>query len=316
MSHNTISIVFGGSSMIGTELCDFLSLQDNKFFKSPADLINQEEVISEFQNNIFHGYKYNIYMLAGYNGGISFNREYPADIYYKTVMMNMNILQQCCAYRENINKVVTVLASCSYPDFGETVLEEDMIEQGLPNETVECHGLAKRTILQYSRQLYKQYGMKIVNTILTNCYGPGDRFDVNRTKVVGAVVKKICDAKFNDLKSVTFFGTGKPKREIMFCRDAAQALYDIGQTYDDFPNPVNIASDQEISIRDLVSKVCSIVGYDGDIVWNTLYPDGQMRKKLSTEKMKKYINTNITPLEIGLTETIRYYMNIGRFLDK
>lgn len=307
-----MSMVLGSESMIGKELCSLLPncVQiSHKYY----DLIDFESCRDAFDNIEWCNYK-EVYMLAGFNGNLNFCTENAAEIYYQTTQMNLNVLRCCQIYK--VDKVVSVIASCSYPDLGTRILEEKDINNGDCNISVEAHGYAKRTILHYSRQLYRQYGIKTVNAILTNCYGPGDRFDVSRTKVVGAVIKKLCDAKLNGQQEVTFFGTGSPKREIMFARDAAKALFQLGESYDDYMKPINVGSDQEIDILNLVLMVSDLVDYRGGINWDTSKPDGQMRKKLSTNKMKDYVSLDCTPLVEGLKETIQYYMDKGRFLER
>jgi len=307
-----MDLVLGADSMIGQQVCKLLpncrqishKHYDLRDFSSCQDAFDNLP-LNEF-NKIWH--------FAGYNGGIGFNLKNPADIYYNTSAINLNVLR--CCQQLKVDKLVTVIASCSYPDLGEKILEEKDLWDGLPNESVECHGLAKRTLHAYSRQLYKQYGLKTVNTILTNCYGPGDRFDVSRTKVVGAVVKKLCDAKLNNDREVTFFGTGRPKRELMYCQDAARCLVELSKNYDDYMNPVNVGSDEELEIGELVYLVARLVEYTGEILWDTNKPDGQMRKKLDTSKMKKYIDIDMTSIKDGLKNTIKYYQDKGRFLDR
>lgn len=295
--------------MIGKQLCSIVPHSvgiSHKYY----DLTKMDSCYEAFKS-----YKIaNVYHLAGLNGGIGMNLARPADIFYTTSQINLNVLRCCELFK--VNKVVSVLASCSYPDLGNKFLKEKDLWQGLPNDTVSCHGLAKRMLHGYSMQLFKQYKIKTVCAVLTNCYGPGDRFDLNRTKVVGATIKKVCDAKINSLPSITCFGTGAPLREIMHCRDAAQCLYELGNKYDDYLNPVNIGSDQEISIKDLVELVCKIVEYDGEVLWDTSKPDGQMRKKLCTFKMKQFVDHKMIDLEKGLEETIKYYMDTGRYLDR
>ena len=304
-----MNLILGCDSMIGKQLCNIVPYAVGISHKH-YDLTKMESCYEAFRS-----YKIaNVYHLAGLNGGISMNIERPADIFYTTSQINLNVLKCCELFK--VNKVISVLASCSYPDRGNQFLSEADLWQGSPNDTVECHGLAKRMLHAYSRQLHKQFKIKTICAILTNCYGPGDRFDLNRTKVVGAIVKKVCDAKINGAPSITCFGTGAPLREIMHCRDAAKCLYAIENTYKDYLNPINIGSDQEISIKDLVEIVKRLVGYDGEVIWDTSKPDGQMRKKLSTFKMKQYVDHKMIPLETGLEETIDYYMDIGRYLER
>jgi GDP-L-fucose synthase len=307
-----MNLILGPESMLGRQLCNILP-DVIQISHKHYDLVNFDSCRDAFENISYAKNKV-VYNLAGFNGGISFNIKNPAEIYYQTAQINLNVLRCCQIYK--VDKVISIIASCAYPDFGEKVLEEEDINKGEPNPSVECHGYAKRSLLYYSRQLHKQFGLRTINTILTNCYGPGDRFDVERTKVVGAVVKKLCDAKLNNIESIEFWGTGSPKREIMYCGDAAKSIIGISESYSDYMKPINIGSDQEITIKDLVETVAKLVDFKGEIKWDTNKTDGQMRKKLSTAKMKRYINVSMTPLVEGLQNTVDYYMEKGRFLNR
>ena len=172
-----MQLILGSESMIGRQLgamlphCVGISHQY-------YDLTNMDSCYDAFRTFQFK----TVYHLAGYNGGISLNLAKPADIFHTTSLINLNVLKCCQLFK--VEKVVNVLASCSYPDLGNKFLEEGDIFSGVCNPTVECHGMAKRLLLTYSRQLHKQFGIKTVNAILTNCYGPGDRFNLDRTKLV------------------------------------------------------------------------------------------------------------------------------------
>lgn len=254
-----------------------------------------------------------VYNCTGMNGGLPLNIAKPADIYYQSAQLNLNILQTCQMF--NVKKVVSIISACSYPDTDHEMKEEEFLN-GPPNKTVACHGHAKRTILAFGQSLNQQHGLAAISTILTNTYGPFDRFDLKRTKVVGAVVRKVCEAKENNAPHITFFGTGSPVRELIFAGDAASCLVQIANKYEDYQNPINIGSDQITSIRNLVEMVVELVGYTGEIHWDTEKPDGQAYRKLCTDKMKMYVDHKMTPFEDGLRKTIDYYLKIGRFLDR
>lgn len=304
-----MNLILGSSSMIGKQLCELVpdSIGIQHIYYDLTDLPSCYEIFKEYNFET-------VYHLAGYNGGISLNLAKPADIFYTTSQINLNVLR--CAQLFNVKRIVNVLASCSYPNLGNQFLRECDLFHGWPDPTVEPHGLAKRILLAYSRQLHKQYGLNTINAILTNCYGPGDRFNLSRTKVVGAAVRRICDAKRDNLPSVTFLGTGKPLREIMYCKDAASCLVKLAANYTDYMNPVNLGSNQEISIYDLAYKIKDLVGYNGEILWDESKPDGQMRKKLDTLKMSQWISHEMTPLDEGLQNTIKYYQEVGQYLDR
>lgn len=305
------NLVLGSESMLGRHLGkilpDYFGVTHKEF-----DLLDLEQCKSAFVQAEVDNETV-VYNLAGRNGGIIANLAIPADIYYESAQINLNILRCCQLF--NINRVVNIISACAYCDTT-TEMKEDELLNGYPNSTVECHGFAKRTIFEYSRQLHKQYGVKSICTVLTNCYGDYDRFDLNRTKVVGAVVRKMCEAVWYDLPQITFRGTGSAVREMMYAGDAAACLVKLADVYDDYMNPVNIGSGQTISIRELVNKISFMVGYKGDILWDTTQADGQAYRKLSTERMNKYISHEMTPFDVGLKNTIEYYRKVGRYLDR
>ncbi len=304
-----MDLILADDCMIGRQLSELLPNSVGTQHES-TDLTDMDQCI-----NVFKQYKYNtVYALSGLNGGIGMNLARGADIFYTTSLINLNVLKCCQVFK--VNRVVVPLASCSYPNLGNKFLTEDELWVGPSDPSVSSHGHAKRMIDEYGKQLFKQYGIKVIRPILTNCYGPGDRFNLERTKVVGACVRRLYDAHTTKQPSVTFYGSGKPLREIMYCRDAAACLIQLAEKYDDYMNPVNVGSDKEISIYDLVHLVKDIVGYEGKICWDTTKPDGQMRKKLSTTKMKKYVNHEMINLIDGLKKTVEYYREVGQYLDR
>lgn len=297
-------LVTGASSMIGRSIVDSLLKRNVNVipvFHKDVNLLEKEEVDSLFVDKMP---EYVIHA-AGYNGSIEWNRLYPADIFFKTAMMALNVLNT--AQKIGVKKTVSILASCSYPDKGESVLCEEDLWEGMCNSSVDCHGLSKRILDSYSRQISKQYKTMCVSCILTNCYGPYDSFHPLKTKVVGAFIKKFVDAKNQGLEEVICWGTGNPLRELMFSKDAGEAIVQVLENYNDFNVPINIASDVEVSMSELANVVAKEVGYQGKITWDTTKQDGQMRKKLNTEKMHNLLDVKITNLEQGIKETVKWY---------
>ena len=159
---------------------------------------------------------------AGYNGGIEFNRMYPADIFYSNTVMGLNI-HHACEYI-GVKKVLSIMTSCAYPDTGMDILSEDTFWDGLPNKTIRAHGIAKRT-LQIAAEAYNdQYELNAATVCVTNLYGPNDTFNLVRTKVVGALIRKFVEAVIEEEDTVECWGTGAPMREFMYVYDAAEAI--------------------------------------------------------------------------------------------
>ena len=241
---------------------------------------------------------------AGWNGGIEWNKKYPADIFYRTSQMALNVLKCCEQYK--IKKCLSILASCSYPNNQESVLKEDSLWDGAPNDTVECHGLSKRILDAYSPQLRKQHDLNAITVVLTNSYGPYDSYDLEKTKVVGALIRKFVEAAKNNSPKVECWGTGSPKREFMFCKDAGEAIVQALEKYNQ-AEPLNIGTGEEVTIKRLVDIIAGVVGYEGEIFWDTSKPDGQMKKLLDTTKMKSILDVDLVSLEDGIKQTIDWY---------
>lgn len=248
-----------------------------------------------------------VFHLAGYNGGIKFNLENPADIYHNNTMMAMNILDECLAF--GVTKVVSVVASCAYPHHFSLLAEQDFLD-GPPHESVACHGYAKRN-LQIASALYrKQYNLMAVCACPTTLYGPGDKFDPENSKVVSSLIAKFVKAKRENSPTVELWGTGTPMREVMYVEDAARLLVETMLYYDVSDIPLNLGSGQELSIYDLATLIATTVGYTGQLIWDCSKPDGQRRKRLELTRMFGYLrhqSYNITPLADGLARTVKWY---------
>ena len=244
---------------------------------------------------------------AGYNGGIEFNRMYPADIFYSNTIMGLNI-HHACEYL-GVKKVLSIMTSCAYPDTGMDVLSEETFWNGLPNKTIRAHGIAKRT-LQIAAEAYNdQYELDAVTVCVTNLYGPNDTFNLVRTKVVGALIRKFVEAVIEEENTVECWGTGAPMREFMYVDDAAEAIVQALQKYDNCSIPLNIGTGKDISIKRLVEYISKAVSYKGEVFWNTEKPDGQMKKLLDTIRMTDYVEINPIEVEEGIKQTVEWYIN-------
>lgn len=241
--------------------------------------------------------------LAAFSGSMHFNQLYPSKTFEDNIRIGLNVFS-AWQITTSGSKAINVIPSCAYPDL--PVLTESDLWSGPCNITIESHGLARRCIEAYTRQLNKE-GNNIITCVVNNSFGPHDSFDVHKTKVVGALIAKFVKAVDENLKEVTCFGTGKPLREFIYCKDVAKCLLQAMDTYDDKFEPLNITSGHEISIKDLAEKIAAITGFTGDIIWTGPQDDGQNQKKLSTDKMSKYIDIEFTPINTALKETIDWY---------
>lgn len=300
-------LVFGGSSPIGQYLTPLLNNEGAKVFApthEQVDLLNEESVEEYFVSNEDFDYCCN---LAGFNGGIQFNKERPYSIFTKNLRMGLNVVDYCMMY--HVKKVVNVLASCSYPD-GKNLLHEWDLWGGPCHDTVSCHGYAKRALEAMGRFAHKQHDMNVVSCVLTNCYGPRDKTDLNKTKFVMAAIKRIVDAKNSNAETVEFWGTGEACREIMHFRDAAQGILLTLKRYENCSIPINIGIGRDYPIYMLVSLIKKLVGYEGKTRWVTEKGNGQIKKLLDNTRMREKLEWEPeTNLEDGLKETIEWYQN-------
>lgn len=296
-------LLTGSKSMIGRAIIKFNNNNDIDIYEDGhrydlTQLDNVDQLFKETRpTHVIH--------LASLNGNISFNNKYPADIFYTTTTIAMNVLQM--SYKYNVKKVLSTISSCSYPDGKDILIEEDFWS-GEPHGSVDAHGFAKRSILEFGRQLYKQHGLVSIGMCLNTCYGPYDNFDLTKTKVMGSLIKKFIDARNNNLPSVEIWGTGKPKREFIYCDDVAKMVFMILKKYSDPFYPINIGSGKDISIADLAILIKDIVKFNGKIIFNTSKPDGQIKKLLSNAKMEKYFGPQeFITLSDGIERTISWY---------
>ena len=298
-------LVTGAKSMVGRSIIKSLKKRDaivGSILHEECDILQFEQIFNRIKN---FNPEYCIHA-AGYNGNINFNQKYPSDIFFNTTIMGLNTLKACALL--GVKKIVTPLASCAYRSTNEELKEEDF-HIGMPDPSIEAHGLSKKAIFYYSRQIFKQYGTLAVCTIFNTAYGPHDSFNVDKTKVVGGLIKKIVDAKTNQEKQIVCWGTGTPRREFIFCDDAGEGVVQALEKYSVVDCPINIGFNEDISIKELSEMIAGIVGFEGKIMWDTSRPDGQFRKILNSDRMKEFnlvIKNNIS-LKDGLTKTIEWY---------
>jgi GDP-L-fucose synthase len=310
---NNSVLLTGSTSMIGKFTLSALEDRGYHIITPDKDELNLLDVeqVKKYMGLLYdpflgHQPKYCIH-LAGWNGGIEWNKLYPYTIMDRTLTMFLNLTR----FLPDSTKLVSIISSCAYPDFG-SEMTENSLWVGPANKTVECHGYAKRMFDPINRCLNKERGMTAVSAIVNNSFGPYDSFHPHKTKVVGALIRKFLEAKQQGLDKVTCWGTGSPLREFVYAKDVGEAMVEVMEVYQDSNQPINITSDQEISIKGLTEIIAEVVGYNGEIVWDTSKPDGQMRKKLS----KSWLKFNITPLKDALKETIEWYIENKEVADQ
>ncbi len=243
--------------------------------------------------------------LAAKVGGIEFNRQHPAEMYYENILMGTHLFQE--AWKAGVKKFVALGTICAYPKFSPIPFREENLWNGYPEETNAPYGLAKKMLLVQSLAYRQQYGFNSIYLLPVNMYGPGDNVEQDSSHVIPALIKKFVDAKKRNDKAVDVWGSGKATREFLFVDDAAEAIIKATELYDR-SDPVNIGANFEISIRELAEKIAKHTGYTGKITWDHTKPDGQPRRRLDTSKAKKYFKFEAkTDLDAGLKKTIEWY---------
>ncbi len=245
---------------------------------------------------------YLVLHLAAEVGGIGANRSQPGRFFYANMAMGLNLIEE--ARRFNVPKFVQVGTVCSYPKFCPVPFREDDLWNGYPEETNAPYGIAKKSLLVMLQAYREQYGLNGIFVMPVNLYGPGDNVDPDTSHVIPALIRKFTEAKTEGRRSVTCWGTGKPSREFLYVDDAAEGIIRAAERYDG-PEPINLGSGSEITIRELAELIAELVGFKGDIEWDSSQPDGQPRRRLDVSRAAELLDWRAgTDLRIGLLYTI------------
>jgi len=245
--------------------------------------------------------------LAAKVGGIGFNKKYPATLFYDNALMGIQLME--AARQEGVQKFVAVGTVCAYPKCTPVPFKEADLWNGYPEETNAPYGIAKKILLVQAQSYREQYGFNAIYLLPVNLYGPKDNFDPESSHVIPALVKKMIDAKLKHEGEVVVWGTGKPSREFLYVEDAAEGILLATEKYDK-PDPVNLGTGEEITIRELVNLIAELAGYEGKIVWDASKPDGQPRRCLDVSRAKEEFGFEAkTGFKEGLKRTIDWYRN-------
>jgi GDP-L-fucose synthase len=246
--------------------------------------------------------------LAANVGGIGYNREHPGALFFDNAIMGMNLIE--ASRKAKVKKFVQVGTVCAYPKFPDHIpFVEGDLWKGYPEETNAPYGLSKLMLLEMLQAYRKEYGFNGIYLLPTNIYGPGDNFNTESSHVIPALIRKFVEAVKSNQKEVVVWGTGKASREFFYVDDAARAIVLATQKYNK-PEPVNIGSHNEVSIKQLIQMIGKITGFKGRIAWDKTKPDGQPRRKLNVSRAKKEFDfVSKIGFEQGLKATINWYMN-------
>jgi GDP-L-fucose synthase len=243
--------------------------------------------------------------LAAVAGGIGINMEEPGRFFFDNLMMGVQLIEE--ARLAGIEKFVAVGTICEYPKFTPVPFDEASLWDGYPEETNAPYGLAKKMLLVQAQAYRQQYGFNVIHPLPVNLYGPGDDFDPRTSHVIPALIKKFTDARDSGAPSVPVWGDGSASREFLYVDDVAEGLILMTERYND-PDPVNLGSGQEITIRDLAFLIAELSGYQGQVAFDPSKPNGQPRRCLDVSRAEREFGFRAkTDFRAGLRETIAWY---------
>ena len=244
--------------------------------------------------------------LAAEVGGIGANLESPGRFFYANMAMGLHLIEH--ARRVGLKKFVQIGTVCAYPKFTPVPFKEADLWNGYPEETNAPYGIAKKALLVMLQAYRQQYGLNGIFLLPVNLYGPGDNFDLSTSHVIPALIRKFVEAKDRGDDQVVVWGTGTVSREFFYVEDCARGICTATERYDG-PEPVNLGAGFEIKIRDLAHLIGELVGFEGQIVWDTTKPDGQPRRRLDVDRAKeRFAFEAQVRFEDGLRLTIDWWL--------
>lgn len=247
-----------------------------------------------------------VFLAAAKVGGIQANNIYRAEFLYDNLMIEANIIHS--AFRHDVRKLLFLGSSCIYPKLCPQPMREEYLLTGFLEPTNEPYAIAKIAGLKLCENYSRQYGVNFISAMPTNLYGFNDNFDLANSHVLPALLRKFHEAKVSQSPTVTVWGTGEPLREFLFVDDLADALIFLMQNYEE-TEFVNVGTGQEVSIKELALTIKSVVGYDGDLVFDASKPDGTPRKLLDVSKLQALGWEANVELKDGIEKTYQWYLD-------
>lgn len=296
--------VAGHKGMVGSALvrrlqdknCEIVTVN-----RSRVDLRRQAEVedwLAETQPQA-------IFLAAAKVGGILANDTYPADFLYDNLMIEANIIH--AAHCIGVEKLLFLGSSCIYPKLAKQPMDEEQLLTGPLESTNEWYAIAKIAGIKLCQSYFKQHNARFISAMPTNLYGPGDNFDLKKSHVIPAIMRKMHEAKENRQGEVTLWGTGSPRREFLHVDDLADALIHLMVHYEGYDH-VNVGVGKDLTIRELAETIARVVGYHGRLDFDTSKPDGTPRKLLNIDRLRNLGWEPRIPLYEGLTTTYKWFL--------
>jgi len=247
--------------------------------------------------------------LAAKVGGIGFNRENPATLFYDNLLMGLQLMEE--ARLAGVEKFIALGTVCAYPKFTPVPFRETDLWAGYPEETNAPYGLAKKMLLVQAQAYRQQYGFNAIYLLPVNLYGPGDNFDPSSSHVIPALIRKLIEARDDGASTVEVWGDGSASREFLYVDDAAEGIVLAAERYGG-SDPVNLGSGREITIRRLVATLKDLIDFRGEITWDTTKPNGQPRRRLNVERAIAAFGFRArTDFDEGLRSTVEWYERVA-----
>ena len=303
-------MVTGGTGFLGSFVVERLAARGAAEIVTPHsvdyDLTQPEAIRQLFRDTAYQGRPVDMVIhLAARVGGIGANRENPATFFYDNLMMGAQLLHE--SHVQGVGKFVGIGTVCAYPKFAPIPFREEDLWNGYPEETNAPYGLAKKMMLVQGQAYRQQYGFNAIYLLPVNLYGPRDNFDLETGHVIPALIRKCLEAKARGDDHIVAWGDGSPTREFLYVADAAEGILLAAERYDG-PEPVNLGSAFEISIKELLETIVQVTGFTGEIRWDTSKPNGQPRRKLDTSRAREWFGFAAErPFAEGLRETVDWW---------
>lgn len=312
--------VAGHNGMVGSAICRQLAQENINVItasRNELDLLNQDNVSEFFKKGRFD----QVYLAAAKVGGIRANNAYPADFIYQNLMIQSNVIYS--AYKSGVSKLLFLGSSCIYPKLAKQPMVEAELLTGYLEPTNEPYAIAKIAGIKMCESFNRQYGTDYRSVMPTNLYGPGDNYHLENSHVIPALIRRFHEAKIAGDKEILVWGTGAAMREFLHVDDMASAsiyVMNLQKTvYDSatksMVSHINVGSGIDCSIKQVAETIAGVVGYQGNILWDTSKPDGAPRKLMSSALLAGIGFESQIPLTDGLRQTYLAYINNGKNTD-
>lgn len=305
MDKNSRIFIAGHKGLVGSAILRKLKDLGYQNFitagHSELNLMDQNATLSFFKKE---NPEY-VFVAAAKVGGILANNNYPGEFIYDNILIEANTIHS--SYSAGVKKLLFLGSSCIYPKFAQQPIKEEYFLNGFLEPTNESYAIAKIAGIKMCQAYNRQYGTNFISVMPTNLYGPNDDFDLQNSHVVPAIIRKFHDSKINKLSRVVLWGTGNPRREFLYVDDLADACVFLMNNYNE-SEIINIGTGEDCTIMELASFVKEIVGYDGEIEWDTSKPDGTPRKLLNVNRLHGFGWKHYTSLRTGLKKTYHWFV--------